>query len=240
MINMNEDFMSYDYTGKTVLVTGGTGQVGRIVTQAYVEAGAKVIALDRAAPADMDNWKNPSFQLIDVLSEDSIKSLFEEINQSEGGIYALINTVGGYYAGDPVTEISLANFERQFELNLKTAFLLTKYAVAVMLKNGGGKIVHFSSRAAIEKGANSFAYSSSKQAVLRLVEAVAAETQPQNININAVMPSLIDTPANRASMPDANFANWPTAQQVSKVLLFLTSPDAELISGAAIPVYGKM
>jgi NAD(P)-dependent dehydrogenase (short-subunit alcohol dehydrogenase family) len=109
-----------------------------------------------------------------------------------------------------------------------------------MTNSGGGKIVHFSSRAAVEKGAKSFAYSVSKQGVVRLVEAVAAETRSANININAIMPSLIDTPTNRAGMPDADFSKWPKPEEISKILLFLTSPDAELISGAAIPVYGKV
>jgi NAD(P)-dependent dehydrogenase (short-subunit alcohol dehydrogenase family) len=231
--------MSYDYSGKTVVVTGGTGQVGRIITQAYVEAGATVVAADRMAPANVAEWKNPSFQHIDVLHEDSVREFFEHITRQYGSLYALVNTIGGYHAGEAVTEMSLEDFEGQLELNLKTAFLLTKYAVQTMSKSGGGKIVHFSSRAAVEKGAKSFAYSVSKQGVVRLVEAVAGETRDQNININAVMPSLIDTPANRKAMPDADFSKWPKAEQVSKVLLFLTSPDAELISGAAIPVFGK-
>ncbi len=232
--------MSYGYSGKLVVVTGGTGQVGRIVAQAYVEAGATVIVADRAAPANPNETENPSFHLLDVLSEESVKKFFEEIEQQHGNLYALVNTVGGYHAGEPVSEMSLEAFERQHELNLKTAFLLTKYAVQSMGKTGGGKIVHFSSRAAVEKGSNSFAYSVSKQGVVRLVEAVAAETRTANININAIMPSLIDTPTNRAGMSNADYSKWPTPEQVSKVLLFLTSPDAELISGAAIPVYGKV
>lgn len=232
--------MSYDYSGKVVVVTGGTGQVGRIVAQAYVAAGATVIAADRMAPANADETQNPAFHQIDVLSEESVKNFFEELTQQHGPIYALVNTIGGYHAGEPVTEMNLSDFEGQFNLNVKTAFLLTKYAVATMTKTGGGKIVHFSSRAAVEKGVKAYAYSASKQAVVRLVESVAAETADQNININAVMPSLMDTPTNRKSMPNADFSKWPTPEQISKVLLFLTSSDAELINGAAIPVYGKV
>ncbi len=232
--------MSYDYSGKVVVVTGGAGQVGQIVAKAYAATGATVVAADRATPANVDEWKNPAFQLINVLDEESVKQFFEEVTQKYGGVHALVNTVGGYHAGEPVTELSLANFERQIELNLKTAFLLTKYAVETMRKGGGGKIVHFSSRAAVENGKYSFAYSVSKQAVVRLVEASAAETWDEDININAIMPSLIDTPANRAAMPTADQSKWPTAEQVSEILLFLTSPAADLISGAAIPVYGKM
>lgn len=231
--------MSYDYNGKVVVVTGGTGQVGRVVARAYAEAGAIVIAADRMTPANSDENKNISFKQIDVLSEESVKQFFAELSNQSGSFYALINTIGGFHAGEPVTELSLKDFEGQFDLNVKTAFLLTKYAVEALAKAGGGKIVHFASRAAVEKGAKSYAYSASKQAVVRLVEAVATETRDQNININAVMPSIIDTPTNRAGMPNANFDQWPKPEQIAKVLLFLTSPDAELISGAAIPVFGK-
>lgn len=232
--------MNYNYRGKLVIVTGGTGQAGRVVARAYAEAGATVVIADRAAPNDPAEFEGLIFHSLDVLDEAGVEKFFEEVIQQHGPVYALVNTVGGYHAGEPVSQLRLKDFEGQFELNLKSAFLLTRAAVKSMAASGGGKIVHFSSRAAVEKGTNSFAYSASKQAVVRLVEAVAQETRHQNININCLMPSIIDTPTNRASMPGSDFKQWPTPEQISKVLLFLTSEEAELISGAAVPVYGRM
>lgn len=224
------------YEGKTVLVTGGAGALGRAVAKAYQEAGALVIIADRLPPRDPNNTP---FFTVDVLNEVSVSNLFSEISAQHGGPHALVNVVGGYAAGQPVSELDLEVWDSQMNLNLKSAFLLTKHAVKTMSAAGGGSIVHISSRAAVDKGVKSAAYSISKLGVLRLVEAVAEEAKAQNVTINAVMPSIIDTPANRAAMPKADVSKWPKPEEIAKVLLFLTSPDASLISGAAIPVYGK-
>ncbi len=230
---MTADYRAY-YQGKSVLVTGGTGALGSAVVRAYVAQGAKVIVADRQPPRSANTVPDAEFQYLDVLDETAVSEWFTRVEAE-----VLVNVVGGYLVGDPVATLKLADVQNQFDLNLKSAFLLTKYAVEAMRKRGGGKIVHTASRAAVDKGANSFAYSMSKAAVLRLVEATAAETLYQNININAVMPSIIDTPVNRSAMPNAKFENWARPEQIADVLLFLTSPDAVLISGAAIPVYGK-
>lgn len=230
---MTANYQDY-YQSKLVVITGGTGALGSAVVKAYAAQGANVVVADRQAPRAENEVAKTEFQQLDVLDENSVKEFFER----NATLDALVNVIGGYQAGDPVSDLSLAVLQNQFDLNLKSAFLLTKYAVQAM-QSHGGKIVHIASRAAIDTGKNSFAYSMSKQGVLRLVEATATETLSQNININAVMPSIIDTPANRAAMSNANFAQWPKPAQIADVLLFLTSPDAELISGAAIPVYGK-
>ncbi len=230
--------MSYDYTNKVVVVMGGTGVLGGAVVKAYQESGAQVVVSDRVMPEHTGTNQNPHYIQVNVLDENSVKTFFETIKGRFGTPNALVNVIGGYKAGDPVSNLAVDDLQGQFDLNLKSAFLITKYAVQTMTE-AGGSIVHISSRAAVDDGKNSFAYSMSKQAVLRLVEATAAEVKKQNITINAIMPSIIDTPANRKSMPDANTEHWPKPEQIAKVLLFLTSPDAELISGAAIPVYGK-
>lgn len=230
---MTANYQEY-YRSKLVVVTGGTGALGSAVVRAYVAQGAKVIVADFQPPRAANTVPNTEFQYLDALDETGVSELWSRIEAD-----VLVNVVGGYLAGDPVATLKVADVQSQFDLNLKSAFLLTKYAVEAMQKRGGGKIVHIASRAAVDKGANSFAYSMSKGAVLRLVEAAAAETLAQNININAVMPSIIDTPVNRSAMPAAKFENWAKPEQIADVLLFLTSPDAELISGAAIPVYGK-
>jgi NAD(P)-dependent dehydrogenase (short-subunit alcohol dehydrogenase family) len=231
--------MSYDYSGKVVVVTGGSGALGNAVVDLYKEAGAQVVVTVRDAHEESEKHGNPAYFPVNVLEEDAVQRFFEETTRLYGALDAVVNVIGGYKAGKPVWEIELAEFEGQFELNLKTAFLITKHAVKVMLDKGGS-IVHVSSRAAVESGKNAFSYSASKQGVLRLVEATAAELKEKNITINAVLPGIIDTPANREwAKSEEVIAKWPKPEQIAKVLLFLTSPDAELISGAAIPVYGK-
>ncbi|HEX2912864.1 MAG TPA: SDR family oxidoreductase [Chloroflexia bacterium] len=222
--------MNYDFKGKVVVVTGGTGGLGRAVAELFKESGAEVVVPQRGD-------KEGTYHL-EASNEESVSAFFEAVVKQYGRVDALVNVIGGYAAGDPVASLDTAVFDSQLELNLKSAFLLTKYAVQKMTGQGG-KIVHVGSRAAVDKGVNSFAYSVSKLGVLRLVEAVAEETREQNININAVLPSIIDTPANRQAMPKAHHDRWPKPEQIAKVIAFLASDDAELISGAAIPVYGK-
>lgn len=230
--------INYNFKDKVVIVTGGSGGLGAAVVSLFVEAGAKTIAPDRVIPEGSTANPGCDYLLLDALNEKSVADVLNEIKSRYGRIDALVNVIGGYAAGQTVAELDLAVLERQLDLNLKSAFLLTKYAVQEMAETGG-KIVHISSRAAIDKGEKSFAYSVSKLGVLRLIEATAAEAKNLNININAVLPSIMDTPTNRQSMPDADFSKWPKTEQVAKVIAFLCSEEAELINGAAIPVYGK-
>ncbi len=226
--------MSYDFSGKTVLITGGQGALGAAVARRFATEGANIIVADRTLPQEKYVQPGYDYQILNVLDEESVKAFFEKLS----GLDVLANVVGGYAAGDPVRDLELSVLENQIELNLKSAFLLTKYALRKMDPQGG-KIIHVGSRAAVDKGANSFAYSMSKAGVVRLVEAVAAETQGQSVNINCVLPSIMDTAANRAAMPKADHARWPKPESIAGVIAFLASPEAELINGAAIPVYGR-
>ena len=230
--------ITYDFKDKVIVVTGSSGGLGQAVIDKLKEGGAKVIAPLRNAPGKEAESGAAEIPGLDAQDEVSVKNFFEAVKAREGRVDALVNMVGGFAMGDPVEILPLELFERQIDLNLKTAFLLTKYALQAMGESGG-KIVHLASRAAVDKGANSFPYSVSKLGVLRLVEAVAAENRDKNININAVLPSIIDTPANREAMPKAKFEKWPKPQQLANVIAFLVSEEAELINGAAIPVYGK-
>lgn len=226
--------ITYDFKDKVMVVTGSSGGLGQAVIDKLSGAGAKVISPPRKRPDGQGDtlW-------LDAQAEFSVKNFFEAVKAREGRVDALVNLVGGFAAGDPVANLPLELFERQIELNLKSAFLLTKYALQAMNRPEGGKIVLTASRAAVDKGAHSFPYSVSKLGVLRLVEAVAAENRDKNININAVLPSIIDTPANREAMPNAKFEKWPKPEQLANVIAFLVSDEAELINGAAIPVYGR-
>ena len=227
--------MSYDFSGKTVLVTGGMGVLGAAVSERFKAEGATVIVADRRLPKEGRAVTGIEYRTLDVLNEDGVREFFDGLERLD----VVANVVGGYAAGDPVAKLDLAVLENQLDLNLKSAFLITKYALH-KLSEQGGKIVHVASRAAADKGANSFAYSVSKLGLVRLVEAVAAENGGRGVNINCVMPSLIDTPANRQAMPDSDFEKWPKPAQIAGVIAFLASDEADLISGAAIPVYGKV
>jgi NAD(P)-dependent dehydrogenase (short-subunit alcohol dehydrogenase family) len=231
--------MEYDFKDKVVVIAGGTGVLGRAVVDKFVEAGAKTVVSDRTLPKEGRGNPECEYLMLDALHEESVSQFFADLKARHGGVDIMVDVVGGYAAGQPVNELDLKVFEGQVELNLKSAFLLTKYAIRAMLEKGGGKIVLTASRAAVDKGENSFAYSVSKLGILRLVEAVATENRKHNININAILPSIIDTPANREAMPNAKHEIWPRPAQIARVIAFLVSEDAELISGAAIPVYGK-
>jgi NAD(P)-dependent dehydrogenase (short-subunit alcohol dehydrogenase family) len=227
--------MAGTYNGKTVVVVGGSGFLGWAVVQAYHQAGAKLVVADRVRNAECVDSDTMLFKQMNVLEESSVAGFFAGLESLD----AVVNVVGGYAAGQPVSELDLDVWDSQMNLNLKTAFLINKHAIKAMSAKGGGSIVNIASRAAVDKGVNSAAYSISKLGVLRLVEAAAEEAKNHDVRVNAVMPSIIDTPANRKAMPDAKYDKWPKPEQIAKVIMFLTSPDAELISGAAIPVYGK-
>jgi NAD(P)-dependent dehydrogenase (short-subunit alcohol dehydrogenase family) len=152
---------------------------------------------------------------------------------------AVVNLIGGYTPPQALSGLDIAVLRQQLELNLVTAAIVTKHAMPILAAQAGGTIVHVSSRVAVEKGENGFAYSVSKLGVVRLVEAAAGEGREHGVRVNCIMPSIIDTPANRAAMPSAKHHRWPKPAELAAVLAFLVSDDAALISGAAIPVYGR-
>jgi NAD(P)-dependent dehydrogenase (short-subunit alcohol dehydrogenase family) len=226
---------AYDFAGATVVVVGAGAGLGAAVVQAFLGAGARVVATSRGRADHLPAHERLRLAPLDAGEEATVAAFFAGLDALD----ALVNVVGGYDAGQPLTDLDLATLERQLSLNLRPAFLLTRHALRAMQAAGHGRIVHVASRAAVERGRNAFAYSASKQAVVRLVEAAAAENAHLGITVNCVLPSIIDTPANRAAMPDADFARWPTPEQVARVLLFLASDESALVSGAAVPVYGR-
>ena len=226
---------SFDFSGATVVVVGASGVLGQAVVQAFHGSGARVIAASRHGGAAQATEGGLEHLSLDAADESSIAAFFERIGAPD----VVANTVGGYEAGQPLTDLQLSTLERQIALNLRPAFLLTRYALRKMQPISRGKIVHISSRAAVEMGKNAFAYSASKQAIVRLVEAAAAENARSGITINCVLPSIIDTPTNRAAMPQADHDRWPKAEEIARVILFLASDAGDLVNGAAIPVYGR-
>lgn len=223
-------------TDRSVIVFGGTGALGGAVVERALAEGARVIAAAHS-PASSERQSGANYTTVDALDEQSVASFFESLDTAP---WAVVNLIGGYTGAQAVADLDLAVLRRQLELNLMTAATITKHAVRGMKTSGlGGRIVHTSSRVATQDGRDGFSYSVSKLAIVRLIEATAAEVRDESITVNCVMPSIIDTPVNRASMPTADYSTWPQADQIAEVIAFLISDAAVLVSGAAIPVYGR-
>ncbi len=221
-------------SGRRVVVLGGTGNLGRAVTARLRDDGASVLAADARPAAEETRQPGVDYTTVDVLDEASVATAFAMSPPPT----AVVNLIGGYTPPQPLAELDVSVLREQLELNMVTAAVVTKHAMPVLAGRGGGAIVHVSSRVAVQNGENGFAYSVSKLGVVRLVEAAAAEGREQGVRVNCIMPSIIDTPVNRAAMPNARHHRWPKPDQLAAVLAFLVSDDATLISGTAIPVYG--
>jgi NAD(P)-dependent dehydrogenase (short-subunit alcohol dehydrogenase family) len=221
-----------DFAGRTVIVIGAAGALGAGLITAFTEAGARVAGVDKALPAPDRQQDGVSYHAADVLDDAALAALFSQGPPP----WAVVNTVGGFAAHAPLPEMDLAVLAGQLELNLVSAALVTKHALRQMTAAGQGRIVHTASRAALVTKGSHFAYSVSKLGVLHLVSMAAEETRGTGITVNCVVPSIIDTPANRSAMPDADHASWPKIPEIARAYLFLASPAARLVTGAAIPV----
>ncbi len=237
--------MSAKFDGKVVLVAGGTGGLGRAVTLAFLEEGAKVIATYRKQE-ELDTLKIRAgvntAQLdgvaVDVTEEAAVRQLIEKIVGKYRRLDAMVNTVGGYAGGTKLWELETKVFDQMLALNLRSGYALSRAAVRAMLKEGHGAIVNVASKAAVDHAGGAAAYAASKSAAVALLDSLAADLQGSGVRANTVLPSIIDTEANRKAMPKADFAKWPKPEEIARVILFLCSDDARVIHGAAIPVYG--
>ena len=225
-------------SGRTIIVLGATGGLGRAVIERLRSDGAAVLAAGTRVPADADRQDQVEYVAVDALDEASVSAAFAAVPAAPP-VAGVVNLIGGYTPPQALSSLDVGVLRQQLELNLVTAAIVTKHALPVLAARDGGALVHVSSRVAVEKGENGFAYSVSKLGVVRLVEAAAEEGRPQGVRVNCILPSIIDTPANRAAMPAAKHHRWPKPTQLAAVLAFLVSDDAILISGAAIPVYGQ-
>jgi len=236
--------------GKVVLVAGGTGGLGRAVSSAFIEDGARVVVTFRR-PGDLDELKKAaSVRLVetqgaslegyavDVTDEEAVAKLIDGIVERHRRLDCLVNAVGGYAGGVKLWEMEAKAFEQQLALNLRSGFVLAKAAARVMVKQGSGAIVNVTSKAAVEHAAGASAYAASKAAAVAMIDSLAADLKGTGVRANSIMPSIIDTPANRKAMPKADFAKWPKPEEIARVILFLCSDEAKLIQGAAVPVYG--
>jgi NAD(P)-dependent dehydrogenase (short-subunit alcohol dehydrogenase family) len=227
--------MERGLSGRRIIVFGGTGGLGGAVVERFRADGASVLVADARLPGEADRHDDVHYVAVDALDEASVSAALA----TEPAPAAVVSLIGGYTPPQPLPALDIGVLRHQLDLNLVTAAIVTKHAMPLLAAGGGGPIVLVSSRVATEKGENGFAYSVSKLGVVRLVEAAAAEGREQGVRVNCIMPSIIDTPANRAAMPNARHHRWPKPSELAAVLAFLVSDDAVLISGAAIPVYGR-
>jgi NAD(P)-dependent dehydrogenase (short-subunit alcohol dehydrogenase family) len=237
--------MSAKFEGKVVLVAGGTGGLGRAVALAFLEEGAKVVVTYRAQEefdalksAAGTNGSRLEGHTVDVTEEAAVRQLIEKIVGKHRQLDAMVNTVGGYAGGTKLWELETKVFEQMLALNLRSGYALLRAAVRAMLKEGHGAIVNVASKAAVDHAAGAAAYAASKSAAVALLDSLAADLKGSGVRVNTILPSIIDTTANRKAMPAEDFSKWPKAEDIARVILFLCSDDAKVIHGAAIPVYG--
>jgi NAD(P)-dependent dehydrogenase (short-subunit alcohol dehydrogenase family) len=237
--------MKMRFSGKVVLVAGGTGGLGRAVSLAFLEEGAKVIVTYREQK-ELDALKSDAGangsaiegHRVDVTDEAAVRQLFAKVLAEHGRLDALVNTVGAYACGVNLWELETKVFDQMLALNLRSGYALSRAAIPAMLKQKDGAIVNIASKAALDHGAGAAAYAASKAAAVALMDSLAAEVKGTGVRVNSILPSIIDTEANRKAMPGADFAKWPKPREIARVILFLCSDDAKVIHGAAVPVYG--
>jgi NAD(P)-dependent dehydrogenase (short-subunit alcohol dehydrogenase family) len=232
-----------DFQGRNVVVTGGTGALGTAVVGALLAAGAAchvpyIVAREAEHFPHRDHLNVRLVRDIDLTNEDIIAQFYDGVSSLWGSIH-----LAGGFAMAPLADIKRSDLMHQVELNLVTSFLCCRAAVRGMARSGaGGRIVNVAARPALEwrTGAGMTAYTATKAAVAALTVALAQEVAKDGILVNAVAPSIIDTPANRNAQPDADHAAWPKPEQIAQTIVFLASPDNEVTRGAIVPVYGRV
>lgn len=225
---------------KTVVITGAEGALGRKVVASFADAGWKVFATyHRSLHADIQHEKRAEWVQMDVSDSASVKQAVADVKEQAGQIGALIHCAGGFRFAQ-VEKTSDADLDFLFDVNLKSAFLLLRELLPGMKEAGFGRIVLVSSRATSSPPAGMSAYAASKAGLNALVASVAEEVKSSGININAVMPTVIDTPANREAMPKADFSQWVSPEALAKIVLSLCEELGDPVNGALIPVAGRL
>lgn len=224
--------------GKHVVVTGGRGALGRAVVRRLVREGATCHVPDQregdATEPELDHERVRVTPGVDLADEAAARDYYARLPP----LWASIHAAGGFAIAG-VLETSLADFEAMFRINATTCFLSCREAIRAMRGRGGGRIVNIAARPAVAPAGGLVAYTTAKAAVASMTQCLADEVHGDGILINAVLPSLIDSPGNRAAMPDADHERWPAPEQIAEAVSFLASPRNELTWGALVPVYGE-
>ena len=232
-----------DHSNQTVLVTGAGGNLGRALAQLFAQRGARLALLERdGAQLRRVYGGDHERQLLlqaDLLVQGQVDAAVSAAQERFGGIDVLCNIAGGFRMGPPVHETPDADWDFLFGLNAKSVVHAVRAVVPGMMASGGGRIVNVAANSALKGVAGMAAYCASKDAVIRITEAMAGELKDRGINVNCVLPGVIDTPENRAAMPDADPGRWVSPDALAEVIAFLASAGARAINGAAIPVVGR-
>jgi NAD(P)-dependent dehydrogenase (short-subunit alcohol dehydrogenase family) len=233
---------------RTALITGGTGGLGSAVTETFLAGGWRCVVpwnqpqeVERLRSQPGIDAAGERLELVeaDLFDADAVAAVVKGAESPQTPIGAVVNLVGGFAAGGRAHETPVEEFEAQFRLNLRPTYLVCSAALPHMLDRAEGSIVCVSSRAALKPFSGAAGYIASKAAVLSFVDALAAEYTGDGVRVNAVLPSVIDTPGNRAGQPDADHSRWVKPAEIARVIAFLCSPDAAPVSGAHVPVYGR-
>ncbi len=235
--------MNARFEGKVALVAGGTGALGRAVTLAFLDEGATVVVTYRD-PGELDELTRLAGQKAsalqahptDVTDIAAVAEFVQRIVGDHKHLDIVVNAVGAYAGGVPLWETDRNMFERMLVLNLRSGFAIARAVVPVMLQQKRGAILNIASRAAVDHAAGASAYAASKAAAVAMIDSLAADLKGTGVRANSVLPTIIDTEANRRAMPDADFTKWPKPEEIAKVILFLCSDEARLIQGASIVV----
>jgi NAD(P)-dependent dehydrogenase (short-subunit alcohol dehydrogenase family) len=219
--------------GKTVVIAGGSGGLGQSVVPAFKKAGAKVITADLHPEAGLVD--DGTAMKVDVTDEHDVRRLVEEVQRREGRIDVLVNLVGGFAMGR-VVETDMTVWNRMLTMNLTAAFILSKAVLPSMLERRAGRIIHIAARAAVEPFPGAAAYVVSKAGLAALIRALSLEISGSGVTVNGVLPTTIDTQANRHSMPDADVSKWVKPDSIAQLIGFLVSENAAQLNGALIPI----
>jgi NAD(P)-dependent dehydrogenase (short-subunit alcohol dehydrogenase family) len=225
----------------TVMLTGAGGILGKAVAAAFAQRGARLVLLDRGREtltAAFGSLENAALVQADLLDRQQTQAAFDAAVRRFGRIDILCHLAGGFRMGEAVHETTDSTWDFLFDVNARVFVNVAHTVVPHMVERGGGKIVTVGAYAAQKGAARMGAYCASKSSMIRLTEAMSAELKDKNINVNCVLPTIIDTPENRAAMPDADPARWVSPQALAEVIVFLSSDAAGAIHGAAIPVTG--
>ncbi len=228
--------MDINFSGKVVLVAGGTGGLGNAVSRAFLEEDAKVVVtyrreeefaeLKKAAGAKASELEG---SVVDVTDERATGEFVGGVLSRHGRVDALVNTVGGYAGGIKLWELETKVFDAMLSLNLRSGYALARAVLPAMLKQRHGSIVNVAAKAAFDHGAGAAAYAASKAAAVAIMDSLAADVKGTGVRVNSILPSIIDTAVNRKAMPNADFAAWPKPEEIAQVILFLCT----------VPVYGN-
>ena len=233
--------LEFDFADRVAVVTGASGALGSAVVESFVDAGATVAAVDVVEPSDEDalleSGVADSFYTTDLTEEAAVEECVRAIEDDHGGINHLCNVAGTWRGGSPIEETTLEEYQLLVDVNLTSAFLVSKHALP-SLQEQAGTIVSVSARSSLEGGSGDGPYRITKAGIRILTETLAAENRG-TVRANCVMPSVIDTPMNREMMPDADHGSWVDPAEIARTIVTLSSDATPVTSGAAVPVYGE-